>query len=192
MSFLLLLLWALLIEGLCFEENVREWRKRWATWGQYHRWHEAPSPPLSSQLSLNILIQKGKWIPGKGVSRPSYPSPFCASKLESVSGFLPRLLISQGATLLLLDEEWSFSFGEFIKPGLICTVSLWQIPQSLGHEPYLPSFIRMYMALLSLSCGMWDLVLWPGIEPGPPALGVWSLSHWITREVPYLPRFNAD
>ena len=23
-----------------------------------------------------------------------------------------------------------------------------------------------------------------GIEPGPPALGVWSLSHWITREVP--------
>ena len=31
---------------------------------------------------------------------------------------------------------------------------------------------------------MWDLVPWPGIEPGPPALGVWSLSHWTTREVP--------
>ena len=25
---------------------------------------------------------------------------------------------------------------------------------------------------------MWDLV------PRPPALGVWSLSHWTTREVP--------
>ena len=31
---------------------------------------------------------------------------------------------------------------------------------------------------------MWDLVPWPGIEPGPPALGEQSLSHWTTREVP--------
>ena len=31
---------------------------------------------------------------------------------------------------------------------------------------------------------MWDLVPRPGIEPGPPALGVWSLTHWTTREVP--------
>ena len=36
----------------------------------------------------------------------------------------------------------------------------------------------------SLSCVMWDLGLWPGIEPGPPALGAWSLSDWTTREVP--------
>ena len=33
---------------------------------------------------------------------------------------------------------------------------------------------------------MWDLVPWPGIEPGPPALGVRSLSHWTTREFPLL------
>ena len=31
---------------------------------------------------------------------------------------------------------------------------------------------------------MWDLVPWLGIEPGPLAMGVWSLSHWIAREVP--------
>ena len=31
---------------------------------------------------------------------------------------------------------------------------------------------------------MWDLVPWPGIELGSPALGKWSLSHWTTREVP--------
>ena len=31
---------------------------------------------------------------------------------------------------------------------------------------------------------MWDLVPWPGIEPRPPALGAWSLSHCTTREVP--------
>ena len=27
------------------------------------------------------------------------------------------------------------------------------------------------------------LVPWPGIEPRPPALGVWNLSHRITREI---------
>ena len=34
-----------------------------------------------------------------------------------------------------------------------------------------------------LSCGMWDLVSWPGIKPGPLALEAQSLSHWTTREV---------
>ena len=29
----------------------------------------------------------------------------------------------------------------------------------------------------SLSCSMWDLVPPSEIEPGPPALGMWSLSH---------------
>ena len=28
---------------------------------------------------------------------------------------------------------------------------------------------------------MRDLVPWPGIHPGPPALGSWNLSHWIMR-----------
>ena len=32
-------------------------------------------------------------------------------------------------------------------------------------------------------CSMRDLVPRPGIEPGPPALGAQSLSHWTTREV---------
>ena len=31
---------------------------------------------------------------------------------------------------------------------------------------------------------MWDLVPWPRIQPGPPALGVWNLSHQTTSEVP--------
>ena len=38
----------------------------------------------------------------------------------------------------------------------------------------------------SLSCILWALVLWPGIEPGPPALGAWGLSYWTTREVPVM------
>ena len=44
--------------------------------------------------------------------------------------------------------------------------------------------IFLVMAWEIFSCGMQDLVPRPGIEPGPPALGAWSLNHWITREVP--------
>ena len=32
---------------------------------------------------------------------------------------------------------------------------------------------------------MWDLVPQPGIKPGPRALGVQSLTHWRTTEVPH-------
>ena len=32
---------------------------------------------------------------------------------------------------------------------------------------------------------MWDLGPWSGIEPGPPAVGAWSLNHCTTREVPW-------
>ena len=34
------------------------------------------------------------------------------------------------------------------------------------------------------TCNLWDLVPQPEIEPGPLALGAWSLSHWTTRKVP--------
>ena len=33
----------------------------------------------------------------------------------------------------------------------------------------------------TFSCSMWDLVPWPGVEPGPSALGVGVLA--TTREV---------
>ena len=33
-------------------------------------------------------------------------------------------------------------------------------------------------------CSILDPVSWPGIEPRPPALGVQSLSHWTTKDVP--------
>ena len=37
-----------------------------------------------------------------------------------------------------------------------------------------------------LSCSMWDLVPWPWVKPGPPALGAWNLSHWTTGDVPQI------
>ena len=60
----------------------------------------------------------------------------------------------------------------------------------------MPSFLyylkKLFIWPHCLNCSMWDLVLWPGIEPGSSALGVCSLSHWTTREVLvllFLPRF---
>ena len=53
-----------------------------------------------------------------------------------------------------------------------CTGSQLQHTGSFSHSRW------------TLSCSMWDLVLWPGIEPKPCALGARNLSHWTTREVP--------
>ena len=39
--------------------------------------------------------------------------------------------------------------------------------------------------LLIAAC-VWDLVPQPRIEPGPPALGVQSLTHWTTKKVSHL------
>ena len=33
----------------------------------------------------------------------------------------------------------------------------------------------------TLICSMWDLVLWPGMEPGPTALGEQSVNCWTPR-----------
>ena len=41
-------------------------------------------------------------------------------------------------------------------------------------------------SMQSHSFGLWDLVPWPGIKPGPPALGAWCLSHWTTRKSQFL------
>ena len=43
--------------------------------------------------------------------------------------------------------------------------------------------LLIYLAAPGETCSMWDLAPQPRIEPGSPALGVWSLSHWTNREV---------
>ena len=51
-------------------------------------------------------------------------------------------------------------------------------------KKYICLFI--YLTVRGLSCGMWDLVPGSEIESSSPALGAWSLSHWTTREVPWV------
>ena len=53
------------------------------------------------------------------------------------------------------------------------------------------AFLFIYLGCLCCSmqtpsCSMWDLVPWAGFEPGPPALGVQSLSHWTMAEDPVI------
>ena len=42
-------------------------------------------------------------------------------------------------------------------------------------------YLFIWLRWVLVSCSMWDPVPWPGTEPGSPALGAWSLSHWTTR-----------
>ena len=61
----------------------------------------------------------------------------------------------------------------------------------LRNQPGSPSciaggFFTFFTNVLRLNWGMWDLVPWSGIEPGPPALGVHSLSHWTTGKSLYV------
>ena len=58
---------------------------------------------------------------------------------------------------------------------------------------YLLRLFRVLVAACGLlvSACMQELVPRPGIEPGLPALGVQSLTHWTTREVPPC-SFNGD
>ena len=45
----------------------------------------------------------------------------------------------------------------------------------------------------NLSVAAWELsVVTPGTKPGPPALGVQSLSHWTTAEVPKEVKFGLE
>ena len=59
-------------------------------------------------------------------------------------------------------------------PGLSCGTR--DLQSSLKH-------VGSFSCVWTLSCSMQDLVLWPGIKPGPLALGVRSLSHWTTGDV---------
>ena len=51
-------------------------------------------------------------------------------------------------------------------------------------------FFFLSCGMQTPGCGMWDLVPWSEIKPGPPALAAWNLSHWTTRGVPYFTFLN--
>ena len=50
----------------------------------------------------------------------------------------------------------------------------------------------LYLLRHAKCCDMWDLVPQPGIEPGLPALGAWSLCHQTSRKVPWTLIFGSS
>ena len=67
-----------------------------------------------------------------------------------------------------------------------------EVIRALDYVLLLKKKIFIYLAEPGLTCGMRDLYLWhvgssflTGDQTWTPSLGVGSLSHWTTREVPY-------
>ena len=87
----------------------------------------------------------------------------------------------------IISQAWAFQLSPW---------GTWEPKSALRSPKYLLSLKKktktsIYLAALGLSCSMgdisccmWDLVPWPGIELQTLALGAWSLSHRTTTEVP--------
>ena len=89
-----------------------------------------------------------------------------------------RWLFSVLSWHLFSNNHWSsFCFNTFSPPPLFFPKRLCQV---------------LIVAHRIFSCCMWYLVPWPGIKSGPSALGVQSLSHCITREIPGVTISNQE
>ena len=71
---------------------------------------------------------------------------------------------------------------------IVLVSDIYQHESAIGvhmSPPFRIDFLKnAFLVALGLSYDMWDLVPWPGIKPGPPALGAHNLSPWTTGEVP--------
>ena len=102
-------------------------------------------------------------------------------------GYSPVLvfsLCSPGFTWLRVTLVWFFMYRE-------STANWWATMILLGLLKELISQL-INLAAPGLSHDRCNLVPRSGMEPGPPALGVQSFSHWTTREVPWSWFFQDD
>ena len=138
---------------------------------------------------LNMLFQfrcTGFYLSSKASSRWDYYRSF---RLSSFSFF--KYFIMEVALLFCMFMFHKLSYFSFFKKYLCICLSIYlSIYLSIWLCRVLVAacgvfFLAVARELLIVAC-MWDLVPWPGIKPGPPALGAQSLSHWTSREVPML------
>ena len=76
--------------------------------------------------------------------------------------------------------KWDFESG----PGWRCKFGEHQHRRSMYLFILKYFKICIYLDVPDLSCSMWDLVPWLGIEPGPLASRAQSLSHWTSSDIP--------
>ena len=139
------------------------------------------------------------WKVKAPVSYTSVPNfPLLSKYLPSILGKL-LWLCKYFSQLNHVWLYWVHSFHKHNFNSMISMYSFMHLPL-YDHKKYFPTkpfFIfrifhflkfphplKFFIYVAVLSCALWDPVPWPGIEPRPPALGVCSLSHWTTREVP--------
>ena len=97
-----------------------------------------------------------------------------------------RQSVNKWVCLVLMKlYAWTLRCDSLAAPGRYC---LWH-PGSVSLEEHgvFDAVCGIFnCSIHTLSCGMWDLVPWPRIEPRPPALGAWTqpLDHqgspWIS------------
>ena len=101
-------------------------------------------------------------------------------EIYCVPWFTPRRQVREG-----LWAQWSGnSAGLRLQTGVAPGPKKYSMCRGRGGRfPSPLKNIYLYISLCQIlvaACeifSMWDLVPWPGIEPGASALGVWSLSH---------------
>ena len=97
----------------------------------------------------------------------------------------PQSLPASGSycqSFFLRDIVLKYLVCLFGGPGLSC--GLQGVCSLLQHVGSSGAAHGSFQVQRANSCGMCDLDPWPGIKPRLPALELWSLSLWITREVP--------
>ena len=97
-----------------------------------------------------------------------------AEQLKNTHQIITYWYIPWGRTRTL-SVEVLFLFLTWLHRVLVAAHKVFDLRCSM-RDPYLQH-------VSSFSCGMQDLVPWPEMEPGPPALEAESSNHWISREV---------
>ena len=89
--------------------------------------------------------------------------------LNLLSFFFFFKIYLMGGELEAVDWRWCLSF-------LIVIIFLFSCSRCQLWHTWSPVFVAVYgsfsCGIRTFSCSMWDLVTWPGIKPGPPALGL--------------------
>ena len=100
--------------------------------------------------------------------------------------FLEVFLYEEEKKKKLLSVQWRLKVSIYMRK---CAYMLHSLLERLVF--FLSVFYFLIFFLFwpcHVACGI--LVPWPGIEPGPPAVEVWSPNHWTTREFPIFQLFN--
>ena len=141
--------------------------------------HEAPTAPSQQQVA------------GLGLGmEPAHPVSASEPPAMSRCQAPKRLVLGRGnrggTALLGHGEARPLACRPLPKQQPLSAPALREHRASITRNSDFLLKIVIYLAVLGVGCGMQDLAPRPGIEPGPPALGAQSSSHWTTREVPEL------